>query len=451
MLAHNPWPDALWRIGLIIVGLVVLGLMVGHLWVVLLLASAMTLTYHGWKLYRLEHWLRQGSRQAPPNTGGIWGEIFNGIYRLQVRHRSRRQRLAALLQGVRQTINAMPDGAVILQDDGVIRWWNTQARELLGLRWPQDEGQRIDNLLRMPEFSVFMETDDPQNERAIELPAPIDNRRILEIRIIPYGDEQSLLLARDISRLNQLEVMRRDFVANVSHELRSPLTVIRGVTETLQDGLTPAQAEMERPLALVHEQSQRMQNLVEDLLMLSRLEMEEIPPAADPIDVDNLITEVIEEAEVFANDDRYTFSVHVEPDLSLLGESSEFRSLCSNLILNAVKYTPAPGHITVTWRAINGGAELAVEDTGIGVSEAHLERLTERFYRVDVGRSRETGGTGLGLAIVKHLLGRYGSRLEVRSEVGVGSVFSCRFPSNVIKMSHKCNKQVTPDSQTKQR
>lgn len=448
MLAHNPWPGGLWRAGMVFGALVVVGLMIGHLLIVLFLASAITLIYHGWQLYRLEHWLRQGSRQAPPNTSGIWGEVFNGIYRLQMRHRSRRQRLAGLLQGVRQTINAMPDGAVILQDEGVIRWWNTQARELLGLRWPQDEGQRIDNLLRMPEFSVFMETENPQSERAIELPAPIDSRRILEIRIIPYGDEQSLLLARDISRLHQLEVMRRDFVANVSHELRSPLTVIRGVTETLQDSLSPAQAEMERPLALVDEQSQRMQSLVEDLLMLSRLEMEEIPPATDPIDVERVVTEVIEEARVFANDERYTFKAHVQPELILLGEPSEFRSVCSNLILNAVKYTPAPGQITVTWRAVNGGAELAVEDTGIGVSEAHLERLTERFYRVDVGRARETGGTGLGLAIVKHLLGRYGSRLEVSSEVGVGSVFSCRFPSDVIKMSHKCNKQVTPESQT---
>lgn len=440
MLAHNPWPSALWRTSLLVVLAVVIGLLLGHVLLVLLLASAAALVYQGWQLYWLDRWLRQGSRQPPPNSSGVWGEVLNGIYRLQMRHRSRRQRLATLLRGVRQTINAMPDGAVILQDDGVIRWWNTQARELLGLRWPQDEGQRIDNLLRMPEFSVFMETEDPQSERTIELPAPIDSRRILEIRIIPYGDEQSLLLARDISRLHQLEVMRRDFVANVSHELRSPLTVIRGVTETLQDSLAPAQAEMERPLALIDEQSQRMQMLVEDLLLLSRLETEETPPAEDAVNMGKVVSEVIEEAKVFANDERHIFETHLQPGLVILGEQSELRSICSNLILNAVKYTPAPGRILVRWEAANGGAKFIVEDTGIGIAEAHLGRLTERFYRVDVGRSRETGGTGLGLAIVKHLLGRYGSRLEVSSEVGVGSTFSCQFPSTVIKMSHLCNK-----------
>lgn len=448
MLAHNPWPGALWRTGAAFVALVLLGSVLGQLWLMLFIGATLILGQFCWQLYRLERWLRQGSRQAPPHARGIWGEVFNGIYRLQVRHRVRRQRLAALLQGVRQTINAMPDGAVILQDDGVIRWWNAQARSLLGLRWPQDEGQRIDNLLRMPEFSSFMEVEDPMGTRTIDLPAPIDVRRMLEIRIIPYGDEQSLLLARDITRLHKLEAMRRDFVANVSHELRSPLTVIRGMTETLQDDLLPDHPDLQRPLELIDEQSQRMQRLVEDLLTLSRLETDVSALPHQQVDVAAVIADVVEEARVFANDADYEFVMDVDPTVTVMGDESELRSMCANLIFNAVKYTPPPGRITVSWKATSEGACFAVTDTGIGIAEPHLDRLTERFYRVDVGRSRHTGGTGLGLAIVKHLLGRYGSRLEVDSEIGKGSTFRCEFPMSVIKMSQKRHNLVTGVSDT---
>lgn len=397
-----------------------------------------TLGYLGWNLInqaRLERWLREGRKLDPPDSKGLWGEIFNGLQRLQQRQRKRRRKLSALLQGVRETINAMPDGAVILQENGEVLWWNETARDLLGLRWPQDEGQRIANLFRNPAFSAFIQHREGDT-RSINVPSPVNEDLMLEIRVIPYGRNQRLLMARDISRLYRLERMRRDFVANISHELRTPLTVIHGVAETLHDSLPEQTPQVSRSLELIAQQTLRMQRLVEDLLMLSRLETAQKQVERNPVDVCRMLKVLVEEARTLGRSRHgraHELTLECEEGLGLLGEESELRSAFSNLVFNAVKYTPDGGSVRVAWSAVSSsGARFSVVDTGPGIPAHHIPRLTERFYRVDGGRSSQTGGTGLGLAIVKHVLERYQANLEIHSEQGQGSSFSCLFPADAV-------------------
>ncbi len=424
---RSPWPATISRLVGAVLVFAAVGWLLGQVTLAILLG---TLGYLGWNLYNqalLERWLRDGRSLEPPTSRGLWGEIFNGIHRLQQRQRMRRKRLTRILQGVRLTINAMPDGAVILRGHGEIQWWNAAARGLLGLTWPQDEGQRIANLLRHPEFSEFIR-EKRDSASSITLPSPVDEDVMLEIRVIPYGLNQRLMLVRDITRLYQLERMRRDFVANVSHELRTPLTVITGLAETLGDTVPQQLPQATRPLALISQQTQRMQRLVEDLLMLSRLEMEQKPLEPKVVDVPRMLGVLVEEARALGAEERQTITLDVDRDWCALGDESELRSAFSNLVFNAVKYTPADGRIDIRWKARDGAVRFEVCDTGVGIPAHHLPRLTERFYRVDGGRSARTGGTGLGLAIVKHVLGRHGVELEVRSEVGKGSTFACTFP-----------------------
>lgn len=442
----HSWRVLALRLALLFLVAGALGWWSGSVWAGLFLACFGVLVWQFRQQARLHRWLRDARSMHPPAATGLWGDIFNAIYRLQRRQLQRRQRLAAILQGVRETINAMPDAAIILQASGEMRWWNTRASDLFGLRWPGDEGQRIDNLIRHPRFIDFIarlpvsgseadeESVDAQDadDVAIELPSPLDERVMLEIRLIPYGDGQSLLLARDISRLYRLEAMRRDFVANVSHELRTPLTVVRGVTETLQDTALSDAPALQRPLQLIDEQAERMQRLVEDLLTLSRLETEESVKRREPVNVPALLGRVIDAARALADDAGHQLDVDIDASLWLLGDESDLRSVFANLVFNAIKYTLQPGRISVRWWRAADGARFSVSDTGIGIAPRHIARITERFYRVDVGRSRKTGGTGLGLAIVKHVLSRYDSRLEIVSELGAGSNFGCCFSSDLV-------------------
>ncbi|MEX0731589.1 MAG: phosphate regulon sensor histidine kinase PhoR [Aquisalimonadaceae bacterium] len=430
---RSPWPAALLRLTVATLLFGALGLLTGQVLLSILLG---TLGYLAWNLtnqIRLERWLREGRKLEPPVSSGLWGEIFNGIHRLQRRQRKRRRKLARILQGVRETINAMPDGAVILGESGAIQWWNGAARSLLGLTWPADEGQRIGNLFRHPQFSAFLSENPEHSQGVITVPSPVDEDIMLEVRVIPYGRNQRLLLARDITRLYRLERMRRDFVANISHELRTPLTVIHGLSESLSDSPAAGAPGMQRPLELIEQQTQRMQRLVEDLLLLSRLETEERPAARELVDIPRLLRVLAEETRTLSGERKHRIALDVDPELCLLGDESELRSALSNLVFNAVKYTPGGGEIRIIWLPDKvGRAMFAVEDTGIGIPPHHLPRLTERFYRVDTGRSARSGGTGLGLAIVKHILGRYGSRLEITSDPGVGSRFACSFPQRVV-------------------
>jgi len=429
MRDDNPWPGVLRRLALMVALAALLGWLFGNPVLGVLLGSLGFLGWNFYQLARLERWLRRGAVTEPPKAKGLWGDVFDGLYRVQRRHRLRRKHLADLLQRFRESSNAMPDATVVLQDRGEMQWWNRAAKPLLGLRWPQDQGQRIDNLFRHPEFKAFLDADGGRD--SITLPSPVQPRIVLELRIFPYGDGQRLLLARDITRLQRLERMRRDFVANVSHELRTPLSVIHGLAETLADSDEPLDPMTARSLALIQQQTQRMQRLVSDLLLLSRLETER--PAAEPaaVNVPVMLEELIEEAKAVATAEQ-TITLRADSSLLIRGNDSELRSAFGNLIFNAVKYTPAGGRIEVHWQRDHDGARLVVRDTGIGIAAHHIPRLTERFYRVDASRSAATGGTGLGLAIVKHVLQRHDARLEIDSEPGRGSVFACRFPAAAV-------------------
>jgi two-component system phosphate regulon sensor histidine kinase PhoR len=293
------------------------------------------------------------------------------------------------------------------------------------------QGKPIDQLLSDPIFRSFLATGD--FSRPLQMPAPVDDSIMLEVRIVPYGKGNLLLQARDITRLAQLETIRRDFVANVSHEMRTPLTVIHGYLETLADSGDRGLQPWLQIVNQMQQQSSRMQRIVEDLLLLSRLESTHQTERQEIVDVAALLAALKEEAEGLSGEQGHVIVLEVEPDLKIEGSTSELDSAFSNLVFNAVRYTPAGGEIRMRWwLEEEGGPCFSVTDTGIGIQAEHIPRLTERFYRVDVGRSRQSGGTGLGLAIVKHVLIRHDARLEIESEPGKGSTFTCRFPVSAI-------------------
>ncbi|MGL4448810.1 MAG: phosphate regulon sensor histidine kinase PhoR, partial [Shewanella sp.] len=335
----------------------------------------------------------------------------------------------ALLARFRQGAEALPDAAVVLDSEHNILWCNKLAQLILGFVWPQDNGQRIDNLIRHPDFSSYIKNS--QFKEPLELPSPVSDKRLLEIRIMPYGDRQLLLIARDITRIRQLEGMRKEFVANVSHELKTPLTVLQGYLEMMQSMAEPDSMNA-KPLALMQQQTLRMQSMVEQLLMLSRIEDAADINLENTVDMTQLMDVLKEEAEAMAQGN-YQLMFYCEPGLHSHGSELQLRSACSNLISNAIRYTEPGGTITVQWRSVAGGGRFSVTDTGEGIAPQHIGRLTERFYRVDSARSRQTGGSGLGLAIVKHALNHHHSELKVSSELGKGSTFSFVIPQHLIE------------------
>lgn len=422
------WVLEFWRVvGLAFVALA-LGFVTGHVAAMLLVATLVYLLYHLYQLRNLERWLRSKGR-ATPDVQGVWGDVYYQLYRIQRRNRKRKKKLAAMLGRFRESTAAMPDATVVLDQNGLIEWWNDAAGKALGLKQPHDVGQPITNLVRHPDLLRYLESGD--FSESLMIPSPADERASLSIRIVPYGNNQRLLVARDITRLQLLEQMRRDFIANVSHELRTPLTVISGYLETLQDADDDCAREWAGSLGAMEQQAARMQQIVTDLLLLSRLETEGVQSDRQLVDVPALLSMLREDAEALSKGS-HDIALDAQGGLWLLGSRGELRSAFSNLIYNAVRYTPAGGSIRIRWYADDDGAHFEVADTGIGIAAQHIPRLTERFYRVDVGRSREAGGTGLGLAIVKHVLVRHDARLSVESKLGEGSVFACHFPPERI-------------------
>ncbi|TVP90910.1 MAG: two-component system sensor histidine kinase PhoR [Thioalkalivibrio sp.] len=421
------------RVALALLGLLALGLLTGHWLLVFLLGALAALAWDWVNLRRLERWLRLGRKLDPPTSVGLWGDIFDGLHRMRKRSRDRDQRRRKLVRNYRDSIKAMPDATVVLSDDYQIEWCNQAALELLGLRWPRDEGQRISNILRHPEFVAFLFLYQ-RDARAISLPSPVDGRRWLEVRLVPHAKKRHLLLARDITAVRRLETMRSDFVANVSHELRTPLTVIYGVSETLGQELGE-DPEYARSLQLLQEQAERMKTLVDDLLLLARLETGARTGDIGWVDVPGLLSGLTEEGRLLSGPRHHEITLEAEQGLAIRGNEKELRSAFANLLANAVNYTPDGGQIELRWFADPSGAHLQVRDTGIGIAEQHIDRLTERFYRVDPGRSKSRGGTGLGLAIVKHVLMRHEGRLNIESEPGKGSTFTCSFPPRILRRS----------------
>ncbi|WP_018935592.1 phosphate regulon sensor histidine kinase PhoR [Thioalkalivibrio sp. ALJ24] len=427
----NPWPRLVARHLLIALTVLAIGGALGYLLEAAIALLGALLAWNLWQLYRLENWIRRGGRSEPPDAPGLWGEIFTGLHQRRQRRLRRVAGLRRLLDRYRESASALPDAVVVLNPDYRIEWANQTAARLLGLDWPADEGRRITHLVRHPEFMRFMDPDSPPRD-ALNLPSPVNADLWLEVRLVPYGDHQFLLLARDTTHLHRLEVMRRDFIANVSHELRTPLTVLYGVAETLEDELED-QPELFDSVKLLREQSERMKLLVDDLLMLSRLETGSERAEQDWFNPGNLLRNLVHEAELLSGERGHRIELENEPGLEILGTENELRSAFANLVFNAVKYTPPGTRIRVQWKATPQGGHLAVIDDGPGIAGHHLERLTERFYRVDSGRTQDRGGTGLGLAIVKHVLLRHDGQLHIDSELGRGSRFACQFPAERLR------------------
>jgi len=376
-------------------------------------------------LIRFEHWLRLRSILQPPSMEGLWGDTVALANRLYQRKRFHKRRALTLLRELRRMTSAMPDGAILLGPTREILWFNPMAADWLGLRRKLDYGIRIDNLIRQPEFVDYVSGSGKGPGPRIHMPSLGDRWFAFNLITTSTRDLQ-LLMVRDVTSEARLESMRRDFVANASHELRSPLTVVRGYLDSLAEDPV-LDAGWREPVREMQRQSERMHSIVSDLLELSRLEAGSSDAELEPIDVAGLLS--LMRKEVLARPDRpATFDLRLESDALLLGAESELHSIVQNLITNAVKYTPPEGTVAVRYWIDGHGSHVAVSDTGIGIPAAHIPRLTERFYRVDAGRSRKLGGSGLGLAIVKHALQRHGAQLEITSEEGKGSTFTCHFP-----------------------
>jgi two-component system phosphate regulon sensor histidine kinase PhoR len=393
------------------------------LWVAVL-GLAILLLIHLRYAILLAAWLEQPRLEDVPDGWGVWADVFARLYRT---HRATAQNERQLLENeerFRRTISALPEGIVLIDATLQIDWCNPVAEQHLGVSLRADQGLRITNLVRDPEFVGYITSahfDSPLIFQPIARPG-----LALEVRVVEFEAARSILITRDITQRERVDAVRRDFIANVSHELRTPLTVVNGFLETLIDAQSENGTTRQHHLQLMHEQAQRMHRLVEDLLTLSRLESRETPVADEVVDVRQLVREVADEARALSLG-RHQIDVDLTPGF-VRGSREELRSAFGNIVSNAVRYTPDGGIISLAWREDASGGRFEVSDTGLGVAPDHIPRLTERFYRVDKSRSRETGGTGLGLAIVKHVLLRHGGHLDVQSEIGRGSTFSAVLP-----------------------
>ncbi len=388
----------------------------------------MVLGWHLFQLGRLIEWLR-GPFDAPlPEGSGVWEIAFAGLYR-RVRIRSGQQQvLSDTLKRFTRAAQALPDGIIVFNRHRHIDWINSNAESHFQLSAAVDQGQTLTNLIRQPDFVSYLDAER-YDEPLIYRSGRVEGQTLL-LQVIPYGEDQTLLLSRDISHLERLETMRRDFIANVSHELKTPLTVVSGFAEMLAESeQTYDEAEVKHYLALICEQSVRMQGLIEDLLTLSALETGATVHSDEPVDLEPIFRSLLAEAEALSAG-RHQFTLTIETPAMLKGCANELRSAFGNLSSNAVRYTPAGGRIDLIWRMHNAQGEFVVADSGIGIAPQHIPRLTERFYRIDRSRSRDTGGTGLGLAIVKHVLTRHQAVLDIESEPGKGSRFIARFPAS---------------------
>jgi two-component system phosphate regulon sensor histidine kinase PhoR len=400
-----------------------LGWFAGSVWMGVAGTFALYLAWNLWQLRELHFWLRHRSVADPPDALGAWGDVVAQVVRLHRRKRFHKERLTRLFRELRRSTAAMPDGVVMLDPQGEIVWFNRKAAELLDLSRRADLGLRIDNLVRHPAFVQYLHGGLYSTPVIVKIDTPTE--RHLAFQVISYGEDQRLLMLRDVTKEVRLEQMRKDFVANASHELRSPLTVVAGYLETL--GSDPGLGEVAGPIAEMRRQTDRMTRIIEDLLELSRLEADDAPLKGAPIDVAAMAALLRKDVLARPVHPRQV-EVAIESAAALIGEEAMIQSAFSNLVDNAAKYTPAEGSMAIRWWTDPAGAHFSVRDTGPGISAEHLPRLTERFYRVDPGRSRETGGSGLGLAIVKHALHRHGAHLEIDSIEGRGSTFTCHFP-----------------------
>jgi two-component system phosphate regulon sensor histidine kinase PhoR len=427
---NRGWSEEFWRIVLLISAVLLLSAIFGEFFTWAAVAGIGYLVWHLRNLLRLVGWINRRLSGEPPQSSGVWEEVFLQLFRFRQRNRRRHKRLVSRLSRFQEAAQALPNAIIVLNNEGTIEWCNNAATRMLGIHTSNDLGQRILNLVRTPALVGYIrqgEFDEP-----LKIHSPVDENMSLSIRIVPYGADQRLLIARDITRVERLEEMRRDFVANVSHEMRTPLTVISGYLELFAESDNRDSDDFDDVIVRMGEQASRLQSIIGDLLLLSRLESDTYRAAHEPVNIPQLLKVLVDEARSLSGYKNHTISLECDDKLVIRGNEQELRSAFSNLAFNAVNYTPAGGEITLSWYSDSEGAHFAVRDTGIGIPAQHIDRLTERFYRVDVGRSRHSGGTGLGLAIVKHVLQRHRARLHIESQAGQGSVFRCDFPPEQI-------------------
>lgn len=396
-------------------------------WTVFCVSLGLQMAFHFRNFARLERWSRAPVVDESLEGEGAWDGVFGRLYRHEKDLRAQiaqRDHEITMLVAAGQ---ALTDGVVLLDQHNQILFCNTTAEDQLGLVVRTDRGQPVVNLVRQPEFVAYLQDED--YSRPLTLRSERGEDRVLSIYVIPYAGDRRLMQVKDVTQTDRLDRMRRDFVANVSHELRTPLTVLAGFLETLQE-IDVDRDEQKRFLEMMSEQSLRMQSIVQDLLTLSSIESAP-PPEAEIVDMANIVDKLRRDAEALSAG-RHQIVVESDGRGDLRGSEPELVSAFGNLVANAVRYTPPGGRVSISWHASPQGAEFAVQDTGIGIDSKHIPRLTERFYRIDRGRSRDAGGTGLGLAIVKHSLSRHQAQLDIKSTPGVGSRFSARFPANRV-------------------
>lgn len=418
--------QAVVRIGTALFAAWLVGLMFGRVALVVALVLGIALAIQLRNFLRVDRWVRRRRLEEPPNIDGAWGELIAIIDRIYRRKQHHKLKVTALLREFRRLTTAMPEGAILLGAEHEIVWFNPRAAEWLHLRRKRDFGIRVENLVRHPSFVEYMRTGQP--EEGVVVFEPGDSNRWLAFNVVRTGEaERQLLIVRDVSREKQLEALRKDFVANASHELRSPLTVISGYLDALADDekLDPTWSS---PVLEMRRQAERMSLIINDLLELSKLESGQRRTQETAVDIGGMLSLLRKEAMALEARPR-KIVITLDSDALLRGSEAELHSIVANLVSNAVKYTPRDGEVETRWWTDSDGAHISVRDTGVGIAPEHIPRLTERFYRVDSGRAREMGGSGLGLAIVKHALQQHDATMTVDSALGAGSTFTCHFPA----------------------
>ena len=377
--------------------------------------------------------VRHEAEESLPDVPGVINELAREFQIAHSHHTQWEAKLTDYLSRFRDAAAALPDAVIVTDRSGRIKWANDRARAYLGIEFPRDAGQRITNLVRHPLLTEATATQESRaSSRVMELPSPQSEGMLLELRVAEYGDADTLFVARDVTELQRLNRMRRDFIANASHELRTPLTVIGGYLESFEEDVALCPSDWGPKIQQMRGQALRMQRLIEDLLQLSSLESAGEQSFNEETPVGELLLAVQKEAQTLSGSSAHPITIEAEPGLWIIGSQRDLYSVFSNIVFNAVQYTPVGGSINMRWYSDDHGAHLAVSDQGEGIPAEHVPRLTERFYRVDKGRSRAYGGTGLGLAIVKHALARHDATLEILSEPGKGSTFICHFPASRI-------------------
>jgi two-component system phosphate regulon sensor histidine kinase PhoR len=422
----DAWLKEFATVALLTLAAVIVGSFTGEVLMSLFALSVFLLGCQFRQIRRFEKWISAGGKREYPKSTGIWEELYYHVYRIKKNDKRRKKKLRKMIEQFRHSTEALPDAAVVLQEGDEIEWANKAARQVLGLQ-QADKGQRIVNLIRFPDFIRHLKSGN--YSEPVIIPSPVNTQIILEVRVIRYGSGLRLLLAQDVTQLKKMQTMRKDFVANVSHELRTPLTVLKGYLETLQDMDDEVSPLLTNSFKEMRGQTERMQHLIDDLLLLTRLETQKKKVLC--IDVPALLNQICKESDAIGSNSR-RIELTLDTATHLYGEEQDLRSAFTNLLGNALKYSPDDSVVKVRWHQQENELVLDVVDLGEGIAAAEIPRITERFYRVENKRRHKIPGTGLGLAIVKHVLMRHEGTLKITSELGKGSCFSCHFPSKRI-------------------